>query len=51
MDIMASCVLGLVGKGEEKEGLRYLPIMLFLSLSVFLIIGRVLEKVMGNLVV
>jgi hypothetical protein len=49
MDIMASIVLGLVSKGDGKEGLKYLPIMLFLSLSVFLILGRVLSKVMSNL--
>lgn len=49
MDIMASLVLGLVGKGDEKEGLRYLPVMLILSLSIFFIIGKVLSGVMANL--
>lgn len=49
MDIMASCVLGLVSKGEEKDGLKYLPVMLLLSLSIFLILGRVLSKVVSNL--
>ncbi len=49
MDIMASLVLGLVGKGSEKEGLRYLPIMLLLSLSIFLSLGRILSSVVTGL--
>ena len=35
IDILASLVLGLVSKGEEKEGLKYLPAILILSLVVF----------------
>lgn len=34
-DILASLTLGLVNKGEEREGLRYLPALLIISLSVF----------------
>ena len=49
MDIMASLVLGLVGKGSEKEGLRYLPIMLILSLGIFLALGRILSSVVTGL--
>jgi len=49
MDIMASLILGLVSKGDEKEGLRYLPVMLVLSLSIFFIVGRVLSGVMASL--
>src|SRR3989344_3054254 len=37
IDIMASLVLGLVSKGEEKEGLKYLPPILILSLTVFFV--------------
>ena len=49
MDIMASLVLGLVGKGSEKEGLRYLPIMLMLSLGIFLALGKILSSVVTGL--
>ncbi|MFH1291250.1 MAG: type II secretion system F family protein [archaeon] len=49
MNIMASLVLGLVGKGNEKEGLRYLPIMLILSLSIFLAVGKILSGVITGL--
>ncbi len=49
MDIMASLVLGLVSKGNEKEGLRFVPIMLVLSLGIFFILGKLLGGLMGNL--
>lgn len=49
MDIMACLVLGLVSKGDEKEGLRNLPIMLILSLGIFLALGKILSGVMGSL--
>lgn len=49
MDIMASLVLGLVSNGEEKEGLRYLPIMLTLSLGIFFALGKILEGTVGGL--
>ncbi|MFH1521737.1 MAG: type II secretion system F family protein [archaeon] len=50
MNIMTSLVLGLVSKGEEKDGLRYLPIMLALSLGIFFALSRILSKVMASLV-
>lgn len=49
MDIMASMILGLVGKGDEKEGVRYLPIMILLSLGIFFASSRILSAVMGGL--
>ncbi len=49
MDVMAALVLGLVSKGDEKEGLRYLPIMLILSLGIFFILGKLLSGVVGGL--
>ena len=49
MDVMASLVLGLVSKGDEKEGLRYLPIMLILSLGIFFALGKILSSVMAGM--
>lgn len=49
MNFMASLTLGLVSKGSEKEGLRYLPVMLMLSLGIFFAVGKVLSGVMGNM--
>ncbi|MCH7850441.1 MAG: type II secretion system F family protein [Nanoarchaeota archaeon] len=37
-DILASLILGLVSKGEEKEGLKFLIPLIMLSLSVFFLI-------------
>ena len=49
MDIMASLTLGLVSKGSEKEGIRYLPIMLILSLFIFFVLGKLLSGVTGGI--
>lgn len=38
IDILASLVLGLVSKGEEKEGLKYLIPILGISLGIFFLI-------------
>ena len=47
IDIFATLVLGLVSKGEEKQGLKYLPIIVTLSVAIFFItqilIGRFLS--------
>jgi len=48
MDVLASLVLGLVGKGSEKEGLRYLPVMLILSLGIFFSLEKILSGVMAG---
>jgi len=49
MDIMAALVLGLVSRGNEKEGLRYLPVMLGLSLGIFFALGKILSGVMASI--
>lgn len=48
-DILACLVLGLVSKGEEKEGLKYLPPILIISLAVFFIIRGALSGIMEGL--
>lgn len=35
VDIFASLVLGLVNKGEEKEGLKFLPVIVASSIAIF----------------
>jgi archaeal flagellar protein FlaJ len=44
LDVMASLVLGLVSKGKEKEGLKYFPALLGISLSIFFIIKILLAS-------
>jgi len=48
-DIMASLVLGLVSKGEEKEGLKYLLPLALVSIVIFLVVRVVLRDYFGNL--
>ncbi|MDP2925043.1 MAG: type II secretion system F family protein [Nanoarchaeota archaeon] len=36
--ILASLILGLVSKGEEKEGIKYIPPILILSLTIFFLV-------------
>ncbi len=47
IDFFSSLVLGLVSKGQEKQGLKYFPIIVALSMAVFfgarIIIARFLE--------
>ncbi|NCO11103.1 hypothetical protein CO038_01010 [Candidatus Pacearchaeota archaeon CG_4_9_14_0_2_um_filter_39_13] len=48
-DIMASFVLGLVSKGEEKEGLKYLLPLALVSIVIFLIVRVFLRSYFGGL--
>jgi len=48
-DILASLVLGLVNKGEEREGIRYLPPLIIISLSVFFLVRWGLSGFMQGL--
>jgi archaellum biogenesis protein FlaJ (TadC family) len=43
-DLISSMVIGLVNKGEEKEGLKYFPPMAALSAGIFFIIRLTLGK-------
>jgi pilus assembly protein TadC len=42
-DILASLVLGLVGKGEEREGVKYIIPMVLISLAIFFILRILLS--------
>lgn len=53
-DIMASLVIGLIQKGEEKEGLKYLIPLLTISLAIFFAIrlllrGYFISNFLGNI--
>jgi archaellum biogenesis protein FlaJ (TadC family) len=49
MDFLASLILGLVSKGEEKEGLRYFPVILILSLAIFFLAKMLISNFMAGL--
>jgi len=46
IDVLASLVIGLVSKGEEKEGLKYLLPLLAISLTVFFSVKLILQEVL-----
>ncbi len=49
IDLLAALILGLVSKGEEKEGLKYFPPILIISLIIFFTIKIALSGVMAGL--
>lgn len=49
IDVLASLVLGLVNKGEEKEGLKYLWPILIISISLFFVIRFFLSRFIAEL--
>jgi len=49
IDVFAVLVLGLVSKGEEKQGLRFLPAILILSISVFFLSRVIISNFMSGL--
>jgi len=49
LDVLASMVLGLVSKGEEKEGIRYLIPILILSLGIFFAVKFFLSGFLAGL--
>jgi hypothetical protein len=56
LSLIASCffgsmVIGLILKGEEKEGLKFLPIMAVVALCIFYIAKYALNSVLGGMLV
>ncbi len=49
IDIFASLVLGLVSKGDEKQGFRSLPLMILIGLIVFFIFKILISQFLGGL--
>ena len=49
IDILASLVLGLINKGEEKQGFKYLMPLLIISLAVFFSVRYLLSGFLENL--
>jgi len=49
LDILASLILGLVSKGEEKEGIKFLFPLLSISLGIFFLIKLALSGVVKGL--
>ncbi len=49
LNILSSFILGLVSKGDEKEGLKYIVPLMMISYSVFFIVRWLLSGFIGSL--
>lgn len=49
IDLFASLVLGLVSKGQEKQGLRYFPVILVMSISIYFLSKLFITQFLGGL--
>ena len=47
--IMGSLILGLIAKGKEKEGLKYLPILVIITISLFFLVKLSIKTLLGSL--
>ena len=47
--ILGSMVLGLISKGEEKQGLKYAPILVAVTLAVFFVIRFLISTLLSGL--
>jgi archaeal flagellar protein FlaJ len=47
--IFGSLIIGSISKGKEREGLKFLPILLALSIGIFLLLRFIIKNVLGGL--
>jgi len=47
--IMGSMIIGLISKGKKKAGLKYIPILIILTISLFFIVRSVIGTMLGGL--
>ncbi len=47
--ILGSLVLGLISKGKEKEGIKFIPALILLTVVVFFLVRTVIKNVLGGL--
>jgi len=49
--IFGSLIIGLILRGEEKEGFKYMPILLFIALALYLLANYVLNATLGGMLI
>lgn len=47
--ILGSLVLGLIRKGREREGLKFIPILLAITISIFFLVRFLISSMLGSL--
>ncbi|MBS3172308.1 type II secretion system F family protein [Candidatus Woesearchaeota archaeon] len=48
--IMGGFIIGLISKGKEKYGFRYIPILITISLLMFFLVRLIIGNIMGDLI-
>lgn len=48
--VMGGFIIGLISKGKEKYGFRYIPVLIIISLIMFFLIRLIIGNVMGDLI-
>lgn len=49
MSFFGALIMGIIKKGREKDGIKYFPILLFLSFSVFIFVRSFVSNIFGGL--
>ena len=47
--IMGSFILGLISKGKEKEGVKFIPIIIIMSFTLFFVVRYLIKSMLGGL--
>ncbi len=47
--VLGSLILGLISKGRERDGIRFMPILVALSISMFFLVRFVIKNLLGGL--
>lgn len=47
--VMGSLILGLIAKGKEKEGLKFLPILVIVTISLYYLVKMAIRAILGGL--
>ena len=47
--IMGSMILGLISKGKKKAGLKFMPVLIVLTISLFFIIRAIISTLLSGL--
>ena len=47
--VFAGIIIGIINSGREKDGIKYIPMFLVVSLSVFFIAGIVIQSMFGSI--
>ncbi len=47
--VMGSLIIGLISKGKKREGLKYIPVLIIITISLFFIVRALIGGLLGGL--